>query len=88
MLKDAKKPLIGHNPMYDIAFLYEQFIEPLPDSFIEFCCKWKENFPVIYDTKVLYQLVPASEKRYVISILDNIFKIVQVEKQYSSNLTF
>ena len=23
MLIDAKKPMIGHNPMYDIAFIYE-----------------------------------------------------------------
>ena len=37
MLIDSKKPIVGHNPQYDVAFLYEQFIAPLPKSFIEFC---------------------------------------------------
>ena len=49
----AKKPLIGHNQIYDIGFLYDQFIAPLPDSFLEFTEKWREWFPDNYDTKVV-----------------------------------
>jgi len=32
----AKKPLIGHNSIYDIGFIYDQFIAPLPDTYLEF----------------------------------------------------
>ena len=44
-LIDAKKPIIGHNCIYDVAFLYHQFIERMPDNFEEFATKWRFNFP-------------------------------------------
>jgi len=54
MLIEAKKPIIAHNPQFDVQFLYEQFIAPLPATYLDFCTEWKKNFPVIYDTKVVY----------------------------------
>jgi poly(A)-specific ribonuclease len=36
MLIDAKKPLIGHNMMYDIIYVYGQFIDDLPETYQEF----------------------------------------------------
>ena len=45
--------LIGHNQIYDIGFFYDQFIAPLPDTFLEFTEKWRECFPDNYDTKVI-----------------------------------
>ena len=53
MLRDARKPIIGHNMMYDALFTYNQFIGPLPSTYKEFADKWTKAFPVIYDTKVL-----------------------------------
>ena len=38
----AKKPLVGHNFIYDVAFLYDQFIAPLPDTFLEFSQQWRD----------------------------------------------
>lgn len=35
-LANAKKPIIGHNMSYDIIYLYNQFIDTLPDSYSEF----------------------------------------------------
>lgn len=35
-LIEAKKTLIGHNLMYDIIYLYNQFIEDLPLTYKEF----------------------------------------------------
>jgi hypothetical protein len=32
----AKKPLVAHNMIYDLLFLYEQFIGELPPSYSEF----------------------------------------------------
>lgn len=51
ILAAAKKPLVAQNPQYDMAFVYEQFIGPLPPTFIEFCVEWKKYFPILYDTK-------------------------------------
>jgi poly(A)-specific ribonuclease len=47
----AQKPLVGHNLIYDVGFLYDQFIAPLPDTFLKFSECWREWFPVTYDTK-------------------------------------
>jgi hypothetical protein len=32
----AKKPIIGHNMIYDIIYLYNQFIDDLPQTYPEF----------------------------------------------------
>ena len=45
--------LVGHNMMYDVIYLYNQFIGPLPDSYSEFVKLWYACFPLTVDTKVL-----------------------------------
>ena len=45
--------LIGHNCMYDLIYFYNQFMGPLPDTYQEFAEEWLDNFPAVYDTKVL-----------------------------------
>jgi len=35
----AKKPIIGHNMIYDIIYLYNQFIDDLPETYPEFINK-------------------------------------------------
>jgi hypothetical protein len=32
----AKKPIIGHNMIYDVIYLYNQFIDDLPPTYLEF----------------------------------------------------
>lgn len=32
----GKKTIIGHNCMYDWLYLYNQFIDRLPDTYLEF----------------------------------------------------
>lgn len=49
----AKKPIVGHNMIYDIIYLYNQFIDDLPDTYNEFSHKWHQMFPFVYDNKVL-----------------------------------
>ena len=49
----AKKPIIGHNCMYDLLYLYNQFIDELPSTFNEFVLKWNTLFPETFDSKVL-----------------------------------
>lgn len=38
-LVNAKKPIIGHNMIYDIIYLYNQFIDDLPETYLEFITK-------------------------------------------------
>ena len=45
--------LIGHNMIYDIIYLYNQFIAPLPKTYEEFVKEWFHRFPCTFDTKVL-----------------------------------
>ena len=52
-LIEAKKPFIGHNCMYDILFIYRQFIGDLPNSYIQFAKEWNMLFPYTYDTKFM-----------------------------------
>jgi len=49
----AKKPIIGHNMIYDIIYLYNQFVDDLPETYQEFIQKWFDLFPLVYDNKVL-----------------------------------
>jgi hypothetical protein len=46
-------PFIGHNMMYDILYLFDQFVMPLPDTFLDFSKEWNKRFPHTFDTKVL-----------------------------------
>lgn len=50
---EAKKPMIGHNCLYDWIYLYNQFIGPLPDTYLQFAQEWSSMFPKTFDTKVL-----------------------------------
>ena len=52
IMKEAKKPLIGHNMVYDAGFIFQQFIDDLPETFDEFRDEWRQVFPMTYDTKV------------------------------------
>ena len=52
-IMESKKPLIGHNMIYDMGFLFNQFVGPLPNTFKEWAEEVETSFPQIYDTKVL-----------------------------------
>ena len=76
-LIDAKKPIIAHNPQMDILFVYEQFIAPLPDSFLEFCSEWRKLFPCIYDTRIIGK-----------ATLEQCFSKIGTDKKYKGILGF
>jgi len=48
-----EKPLIGHNPMYDILYFYHQFIDILPTTYLEFIRAWNIIFGKTYDSKIV-----------------------------------
>lgn len=49
----SKKPLIGHNCLYDWLYIYNQFVAPLPENYSDFIKDWNSKFPVTFDNKVL-----------------------------------
>mmetsp|Transcript_27351 Transcript_27351/g.64259 ORF Transcript_27351/g.64259 Transcript_27351/m.64259 type:complete len:553 (+) Transcript_27351:119-1777(+) len=53
ILYEAKKPLIGHNCMYDLLFMMSHFEGPLPKSYETFREIFHSRFPVLLDTKLL-----------------------------------
>mmetsp|Transcript_102272 Transcript_102272/g.305372 ORF Transcript_102272/g.305372 Transcript_102272/m.305372 type:complete len:555 (-) Transcript_102272:70-1734(-) len=52
-LSEAKKPLIGHNCMYDLLFMMSHFEAPLPKSYETFREVLQNRFPLLLDTKLL-----------------------------------
>ncbi|KAL8614012.1 hypothetical protein ACOMHN_023247 [Nucella lapillus] len=51
VLREYQKPLVGHNMLMDLMFLYDKFSRPLPAKFSSFKRHLHEMFPKIYDTK-------------------------------------
>ena len=48
-----KKPVVVHNGMLDLMFLYDKFFEPLPETVSEYTTRLHSLLPHIYDTKHL-----------------------------------
>jgi hypothetical protein len=48
-----EKPIIGHNPMYDILYFYNQFIDVLPSTYVEFIRSWNSKI-VAYHNKSIF----------------------------------
>lgn len=49
----CKVPIVGHWNHLDIGFLYNQYIAPLPSTYLEYEADLINCFPYIYDTKVI-----------------------------------
>lgn len=70
--------------LFDVAFIYEQFVAPLPGSYTEFATLWKNHFPLVYDTKTL----AVSSGEFQKTALSHLFYRCQKDKRISNNLMF
>jgi poly(A)-specific ribonuclease len=50
-IADLHKPMISHNGIMDLMFLYDKFYHPLPETLSDFKAHLHKLFPHIYDTK-------------------------------------
>jgi len=82
LLANSKKPLVGHNMIYDITFLMNQFLKELPSTFNEFSIDVNNHFPRLYDTKVLSQEVGTMGK----TELNHLYYKCCNDKKFSNNL--
>lgn len=62
VLLSKKVPLIGHYMVLDVAFLYDHFVGPLPDTVEEFRKLVLDSFPTLYDTKYIMKSLFANIK--------------------------
>ncbi|XP_059149454.1 poly(A)-specific ribonuclease PNLDC1-like isoform X2 [Physella acuta] len=51
LLQKSHKPIVGHNLLMDLMFMYDKFYNPLPESYRDFKEGINKLFPVIFDTK-------------------------------------
>lgn len=61
-LAHLQKPLVFHNGMLDIMYLYDKFYEDLPDNVNFFKAKINAMHPWIYDTKYKINNLANNEK--------------------------
>ncbi|XP_047346953.1 pre-piRNA 3'-exonuclease trimmer-like [Vespa velutina] len=52
-LIDLKKPIVGHNPLLDLMYMYKLFYKSLPKNYKEFKTEIHKLFPKIFDTRCL-----------------------------------
>ena len=81
---DNKKPLFGHNCMYDWLYIFNQFVAPLPQTYLEFIEIWSKQFPNTYDNKVL----AFHSKSFYRTSLGEVYEKCTTDEKFKSNLKF
>lgn len=76
-MASLKKPLIGHNGILDLMFLYDKFFRPLPDTQTEFKAGVNGLFPHIFDTKHMVNTRQELQQLFPNSMLSEAYLRVQ-----------
>ncbi|KAI9203692.1 ribonuclease H-like domain-containing protein [Polychytrium aggregatum] len=62
-LREARKPVIGHNMLLDLCHTYQSFNNNLPESVEDFKTGLMKMFPLVYDTKHIASSEPELTRR-------------------------
>lgn len=78
-MREARKPLIGHNLLVDLVHIYNTFVAPLPETLSEFKHAIHRDFPAILDTKhVTTTLTDVNSYYTTLSVLHNAINCLNV----------
>lgn len=83
-LVDAKKPMIGHNCLFDLLFLFRAVHGPLPPTFHDFRSLLTTKFPFVFDTKYIYDAGFAGPP--VDTALGDLFQSLQNSAQIAADV--
>lgn len=70
-------PIVGHNIFFDLLFIYDKFINDLPENFYEFKCEIHKHFPLIFDNKFLTTRLA---KEFDNTKLDSLYRNIKKSK--------
>ncbi|KAJ3306804.1 hypothetical protein HDV03_003841 [Kappamyces sp. JEL0829] len=85
---EAKVPLVGHNLMHDLCFIYHNFYRFLPEDFDDFKQQVHENFPLIFDTKLIAQHLPDIQPYIKNTVLSEMAEVFQKEPFQHPKIVF
>lgn len=71
--------------MYDMMYFYNQFIEPLPKTYLEFIYKWNSFFPLTYDSKVCAY---ANQEIFIKSHLSEVYEKTERDEAFKDLVKF
>lgn len=72
LLKKVARPIILHNGVFDLMFLYSHFERRLPHTLETFKSEIHRTFPNIFDTKVVAELADSAASLKTRSTLDSL----------------
>lgn len=80
-LLSKKVPLIGHYMILDVAFLYDHFIGPLPQTLEEFRQSVNLIFPPLFDTKYISKSLFSSIKFIKKTSVEDLYSYCKKRKE-------
>ncbi|KAH6561307.1 hypothetical protein BASA50_003588 [Batrachochytrium salamandrivorans] len=76
ILTASQKPIVGHNMSIDLCHLIHQFVQPLPESWVEYKAVVARSFPSVYDSKFVANSNPKLKTSISSSVLGELFSTV------------
>ena len=81
LLRESKKPAVGHNLSFDVAYSLHCFVSPLPPSWEEYRKLVQWQFPGgLFDTKHIAKTLFGESPEPIETSLDILFKLLTVEE--------
>ncbi|KAH7621320.1 putative Poly(A)-specific ribonuclease PARN [Nannochloris sp. 'desiccata'] len=84
LMRDSRKPAVGHNLSFDVAYTLHSFAKPLPPTWMEFKDRVKKWFPGgVYDTKYIASLY---EFPFEDTVLGALYKSTQLATRIGKHM--
>ncbi|XP_035229207.1 poly(A)-specific ribonuclease PNLDC1-like isoform X2 [Stegodyphus dumicola] len=87
LMKESKKPIVGHNLFMDLLLIFDHFHRPLPKTYKEFKKELHDVFSVVYDTRHIWRHVKKFYNFKEIPTQCGLFDLYEMFKSPSDVLT-